>query len=556
MSTIDALCDEAKFALQAYGGRSALRVLDEIASLVLDGSTANAANLERLMKIFRAHRAFQQMDYVAEIFQHELTPQMEIYRAQARLDMGQVPSALLGLERLRRNVDDHDVEKEQLHEVYGLIGRAHKQRFVDAIRCNDRAEAEDSLRSAIDSHEQGYRLEVDPGWHGANMAALAWRAEHEKISIEQSASRIGLKLCEVLLAKQKHSPWDKSSLAQGYMAQGDWENGGAHYRAYVDMLRRVRGRAVAFELFGDLRQLREIWLAGAGVSPGSDGVLATVEEMIELMALEPGMQNPGDAKRFGKLLQKMGPRGELELQALVAEGRFVTVRELERVLKNRAAIGKILGVDGAARGSGFLVDGRLFGGKKNEPIFLTNHHVLAKEKTSEEQITPDEARVEFEAWPGCQQQRFAIGQIIWSSSSDKHDVSAALITSCPSDFTAAEIHTKPNPFVVPAPGIRRLGHVHPIGHPNGAPLSLSFAGNEVVDHDLHLGLSGVRRLHYRANTDQGSSGCPVFDPNGKVVAIHRANTSRQITGTPMKHAGTYDANEGIGIASVLAALHT
>jgi endonuclease G len=94
--------------------------------------------------------------------------------------------------------------------------------------------------------------------------------------------------------------------------------------------------------------------------------------------------------------------------------------------------------------------------------------------------------------------------------------------------------------------------VHPIGHPEGGPLSLSLAGNEVIDHDLFRGPRGVRRLHYKANTKEGSSGSPVFGESGQVVAVHRAMAKQPIAGTSVQHIPTYAANEGIGIGCIIS----
>ena len=72
-----------------------------------------------------------------------------------------------------------------------------------------------------------------------------------------------------------------------------------------------------------------------------------------------------------------------------------------------------------------------------------------------------------------------------------------------------------------------------VQHPQGAPLKL------MLDTEAVIGLYGQnRRVRYRTNTDNGSSGSPVFDQNWNLVALHHS-------GDPASILPTY--NEGIPI---------
>jgi hypothetical protein len=72
-----------------------------------------------------------------------------------------------------------------------------------------------------------------------------------------------------------------------------------------------------------------------------------------------------------------------------------------------------------------------------------------------------------------------------------------------------------------------------VQHPQGAPLKL------MLDTQAVVGLYGKkRRVRYRTNTDNGSSGSPVFDQNWNLVALHHS-------GDPASILPTY--NEGIPI---------
>jgi V8-like Glu-specific endopeptidase len=64
----------------------------------------------------------------------------------------------------------------------------------------------------------------------------------------------------------------------------------------------------------------------------------------------------------------------------------------------------------------------------------------------------------------------------------------------------------------------------------------------------------VCRVHYKAPTEPGSSGSPVFDAKlWQVIALHHRGGKK---GMPMLNgkAGTYAANEGIAIQSIVTML--
>ena len=84
-----------------------------------------------------------------------------------------------------------------------------------------------------------------------------------------------------------------------------------------------------------------------------------------------------------------------------------------------------------------------------------------------------------------------------------------------------------------------------IGHPEGGDLSLSINDNDLLDRD-------DRYLHYRAPTEGGSSGSPVFNRDWRVIGLHHAGGDA-IPRLNNK-GGTYQANEGIRIDAIAAAV--
>jgi hypothetical protein len=110
------------------------------------------------------------------------------------------------------------------------------------------------------------------------------------------------------------------------------------------------------------------------------------------------------------------------------------------------------------------------------------------------------------------------------------------------------------PKVPPLPLAGRLPVLHGkarvfiIGYPGGRDLALSLQDNKLVGYEGPPNgkpqTPGVRLVHYRTPTEEGSSGSPVFDAEGswEVVALHHGVSP------------TANANEGIAIDSIQQAI--
>src|SRR5688572_26582433 len=73
----------------------------------------------------------------------------------------------------------------------------------------------------------------------------------------------------------------------------------------------------------------------------------------------------------------------------------------------------------------------------------------------------------------------------------------------------------------------RKPRVYVIGYPGGRKQAFSLQDNDLLDHEAPPDGTppdpAVRRLQYRAPTDLGSSGSPVFDASfWRVIALHHA----------------------------------
>jgi V8-like Glu-specific endopeptidase len=161
----------------------------------------------------------------------------------------------------------------------------------------------------------------------------------------------------------------------------------------------------------------------------------------------------------------------------------------------------------------------------------------AREQAGAAPLAPGEARIEFEA-PGAAGQAYRVEDVVWSSPPLELDGALLALTprlekrdACPLNITRERIDE----------AYRR---VYVIGHPGGRSLTFSLADN------LVLGFQDPR-LHYRAPTEGGSSGSPVFTEDWDVLALHHAGGEAM---PRLSGAGTYPANEGIWIDAIRRAL--
>jgi V8-like Glu-specific endopeptidase len=193
-------------------------------------------------------------------------------------------------------------------------------------------------------------------------------------------------------------------------------------------------------------------------------------------------------------------------------------------------------------GTGFLVRGSdLAPGLGETLLLLTNAHVISDDPAVQAKhgsLEPTDAIITFEAFEAASGQRFRVAELLWTSPPDQLD--ASLFRLDP-----------PVPAIDPFPVAKRLPvadgvqKVYVIGHPGGRSLSVSLNDNLLLDWDDRL-------IHYRAPTEGGSSGSPVFNQQWDLIGLHHAGglAMQRLKG----QEGTYPANEGIWIRRIINAL--
>jgi len=226
--------------------------------------------------------------------------------------------------------------------------------------------------------------------------------------------------------------------------------------------------------------------------------------LLELMKTVPGRVEL-NAKIKGLSAYQFSVPDEVKLERFVGSNNLLRIRWLEDALKASKAVCliKFIDVDGLhKKGTGFLTkEGNVF----------TNNHVL---KT---QAVAQTATLEFNYEIG------ADGKIkprtVYQLDASTH------VTSPPNelDFARVKVIDRPEAplsqwgfLEFETEPIPQVGEsVTIIQHPRGEDKQIALNANEVIGQMN-------QHLFYETDTDEGSSGSPVFNKDWKVVAIHHA----------------------------------
>lgn len=538
-------------------------LLRQQAALLQDALAGQATKAQRkqaasLLTPLRNLRDWASLGRLAEALLRVDPEQHEARRlyAQALIDCGLLVPAIALLRPMAKRLPG---AHKEYGEAWGLIGRAHKQRFAELAGAPVKLRKK-ALADAIRAYQVPYR--ADPGrntWHGVNLLALVARARREgwadigrRWHIEKLAPRL-----TAALLKQRGDEWTLATLAEVALAHalatGDLDIVEQALRKYL-----TADGTKAFHVASTLRQFIEIW---------------------QLEQITP--QSPGHALRSAADVQKARnfvhmlrarllclPKGSIDLPPNSLTGVQPSEGDLQAVLGKegtrtftwyRAGVVAAESVAAVRRrlgrrlGSGFLVRAGDLGLKRqpDELLLLTNFHVVNPEGAGDA-LRPEDAEAVFEAHDGAK--ACAVKDVVWCSPVGEHDACLLRLADLPAGAKPLALSLN-LPAATPLdPG--KPPRVFVIGHPDGGELSVSMDDNELIDHEgPTLGKppnKSVWRVHYSAPTRPGSSGSPVFEDQAwKVIALHHAGSPSmpQLN----RRTGRYKANEGLAIGPLARA---
>lgn len=560
----------------------------ETLRLLLRGSTCQTLldEARALLRPLRDQRAWLPLVTLSEVLLRQQADDHAGRRlyAQGLIELGATGAALSLLQGMADSLNPADAEWA---EAWGLIGRCHKQMFAESAAAQADAgqplpaAALRALHDAAAAYAKPYQ--ADPQrhvWHGVNLLALGCRALRLQGApalalpgSEDGPKALANTLLQDLLAQQardREDPWLLASLAEvalGRAAMAGPEVAAADLAlaAYWVQVYLDHPAVGAFMVASTLRQFTEIWGLDTSLAPTS-GVAASLLDLLRArllrlpggaLALRSEQLQPDHEPPPGGQPRKPALQGDGELEALLSSANAKTLAWWHGGMQAARAVAVVRKRMGARLGTGFLLRAGALGLRQqpDELLLLTNFHVVNREGLHPA-IAPEQAEVLFEAAePG---RVHTVAAVLWQSPVNEHDAALLRLAPPPQGIEPLLLATRLPPRPAPDSKEEDKPRVYIIGHPGGREIAISLTDNALIDHEAppegKPAQPGVWRLHYRAPTEGGNSGSPVFnDEDWGVIALHHKGGR---FGMPRLNggSGSYAANEGLALTAIAAAL--
>jgi V8-like Glu-specific endopeptidase len=489
-------------------------------------STVSARQAKSVLSLLRENRRYNELLRVADALLGAGVEDAAVKRqfAQALVDRDSPAASLL---LFRSLVEDPGVNERERVEALGGMGRCFKQMYVLNTAGARRSRY---LQLALSSYREAYDNDHDRVWHGINAVALLARADREGIGLPDvaDAGAASRQLAAELLATIESMPepaaWELATASEACLALERHEESvewAARFAADRD--------ADPFKIAAVLRQLLEVWQLDTTVPPGS--------------ALLPVLRSALLAQDGGGVVVPASDLRDQEasvdsLERVLGTVRYRSLTWFRTGMERCRAVARIETLTEDGVGTGFVVDGLALHPALPDRVLVTNGHVVP------EGLDPRESVVVFHGLDGSgATTRHRVVRRWWyaPSATPGLDTSLLEIDDCPPEVVPVPLAAQ-----LPNLGATDQPRAYLIGHPRGlAQPQFTLQDNVLLDYD-------DVRLHYRSPTEPGSSGSPVFDSQWQLIGLHHAGGFDM----PRLHnrGGTYDANEGISVLAIAAAL--
>ena len=576
MSVAQALRElkDAAFENEADLNAKAAALTDAVIAAQDNGSPELLAGFKALRRE-RAHRAVETAAQFIEAVGVRRGWLLQ-YHAQALVERNALIPAL-ALVREARVAAQEETDAFTETECWSLEGRVFKQLYVTAAQRRPPAArdvCESYLKKAAAAYGFAYmRLRGTPGAYfpGGNLLALSALAQRGQyfLPLAVPANDIANEIIAGVAAQAAPQAWDVASAAEAYAHLGRWAEAKEAIGRYL-----VLADGDAFAINGTLRQFEQVW----GITP-ADAEKAEITHLLRyaLMAFDKGdiQLSPVQTKELlappaESVRETMGAQaatGALEQYEKVFgnTGPFC-IQRLQQIIEYSRSVGRVMmdtvqGRD-VTMGTGFVLNGEsVHASLKGEVLFLTNAHVISPDAADGAAMSVGDGRVRFDA--ASFSDTFALDNLLWSSPPSEHDASIFLVPRGAARFEELRALGATCKLADGLPKLKQREQiegksgvpefrdkpttVYVIGYPLGQTLSISLADNDLIDYEnVRIGtLPGPepRRLHYRAPTERGNSGSPVFNSRTmELIGLHHAGGYRpRLNG----QQGKYHANEGL-----------
>lgn len=492
-------------ALASYKKDEAIRACKElVAALNKAGIKFTENEAIGLIKLLRSHRYFELMRDVSDAFMRTgmKNPTLQRQHAQSLIEIGDFGSAKNQLDSIISNLS---VDHLESIEAKGLLGRLHKQRYVNASA---------DLQNAFANYWTVFDRDRSQYWHAANVLALAKLAERDNVHLPVTVevNSIAKDVRSAIRKLTNPSHWDIATSAEAALATGNIA------AARKDYLRFIEHDDVdAFAIASALRQLNEVWR----ITEGSDSKRA----LVQLLSSKLLKLRGGEVELSSQQIQQQLNINSSSYEKIYGSAATLTLDWYLKGLSRCENIARIGKDPTRGIGTGFLIKGeKLHANWKGKAVLVTNAHVISDDST--DQATSHLEAVAYFERRGGTQSRFT--EILWHSKKTELDITVLALEE---DLIISSDYPIARSMPMNSPESR----IYVIGHPGGGTLAFSLQDNELVSYD-------DSHLWYRTPTEGGSSGSPIFNSQWELIGVHHKGGASVIATSKSE---VTNANEGM-----------